>query len=70
MVAKQASSEKCCTRLYTLLSSPSISSSSYQITQKFCMEVTYDEILTHAIIWNDGIIFDDDISILIFDLCH
>jgi len=34
------------------------------------MEVTYDEILTHAIIWNDGIIFDDDISILIFDLCH
>jgi len=33
------------------------------------MEVTCDKIMTHAKIWNDDV-FDDDVSILIINLCQ
>jgi len=52
-----------------IFSSPSISSSSNRIILKFCMEVTFDKILTHAKIWNEKFGMND-VSILIIDLCH
>jgi len=32
------------------------------------MDVTYDKIFTHAQIWNDDVIFEDDVNILNFDV--
>jgi len=42
--------------------------SGHPITLKFFMDVTYDKIFTHAKIWIDDVIFDDDVGILIFDV--
>jgi len=42
--------------------------SNHPITLKFYMHIMYDKIFTHAKIWSNDVIFDDDVSILSFDV--